>query len=112
MKGFRWIVLAGIVAFAAGLSTLNRAERVVLDLGFTTFYRAPLVTVLLLSFLLGMVAMFLMGLQQDLRLRQYVREREAELARSRAAEPWPGRERGIGKAAEPHEDRELERSSD
>jgi uncharacterized integral membrane protein len=114
MKGFRWYVLAGIVALSAVFSSLNRVERVVIDLGAVTLYRAPLTTVVLVSFLLGMVAMFLLGLQQDLRLRNYIRERESELAKARASERRLEFERNPvqADATEVRVDSAFERSAD
>lgn len=90
MKGLRWVLLAVIVVLAGLFTYFNRGERTALHLGFGTFYQVPVATVVLVAFLLGMVAMFLLGLQQDLRIRRLLRS--SELGRSYPApaeEPDP-----------------------
>lgn len=76
MKGLRWVLLAVIVVLAGLFTYFNRAERTALHFGFATFYQVPVATVVLVAFLLGMVAMFLLGLQQDLRIRRLLRSSE------------------------------------
>lgn len=71
----RWLPAAAIVVFAAGITWLNRGERVALDIGVTTFYRAPLTVVLFLAFLAGMLSMLWLSLRQDLRVREELRAR-------------------------------------
>lgn len=71
----RWLPAAAVTVLAAGLVWLNRGERVALDVGITTFYRAPLTVVLFLAFLAGMLSMLLLSLRQDLRMREELRAR-------------------------------------
>ena len=71
----RWLPAAAITVFAAGITWLNRGERVALDIGITTFYRAPLTMVLFLAFLAGMLSMLWLSLRQDLRTREELRAR-------------------------------------
>ena len=75
MRGPRWLPAAAITVFAAGLAWLNRGERVALDVGIATFYRAPLTVVLFLAFLAGMLSMLLLSLRQDMRTREELRAR-------------------------------------
>jgi uncharacterized integral membrane protein len=71
----RWLPAAAVTVFAAALAWLNRGERVALDVGIATFYRAPLTVVLFLAFLAGMLSMLLLSLRQDRRLRDELRAR-------------------------------------
>ena len=71
----RWLPAAAITVFAAGITWLNRGERVALDIGVTTFYRAPLTMVLFLAFLAGMLSMLWLSLRQDRRMREELRAR-------------------------------------
>lgn len=94
MRALRWAgsVLLGL---AAGVfAYLNAAERVALHLGVATLYRASLPVVVLAAFLLGMVAMFLLGLRHDLKVRRALREYELR------ARPLPP-DRGDGAALRP-----------
>ncbi|HEX2093287.1 MAG TPA: LapA family protein [Longimicrobiaceae bacterium] len=70
-----WLAVAALALLAAGFAYLNRGERTVLHLGFTTLFQAPVALVVLGAFLLGMVAMFLLGLRHDLKVRRALRER-------------------------------------
>lgn len=70
------MALAGITLAAGLFAYLNGGERVILNLGVATFYRAPLATVVLAAFLLGMVTMFLLGLRHDLKIRRGLRKLE------------------------------------
>jgi len=72
MRGGRWLILAAVVLFSGLFAYYNAGERTTLNLGFTVLYRISLVRLVLGSFILGMVAMFLVGLRQDLRLRRYL----------------------------------------
>jgi len=72
MRGGRWLILAAVVLFSGLFAYFNAGERTTLNLGFTVLYRISLVRLVLGSFILGMVAMFLIGLRQDLRLRRYL----------------------------------------
>ncbi|HEX5869311.1 MAG TPA: hypothetical protein VFY65_02785, partial [Longimicrobium sp.] len=99
MTAPRWLPAAAVTVFAAALAWFNRGERVVLDVGVTTFYRAPLTVVLFLAFLAGMLSMLALSLRQDRRLRDELRARgildlparpAASPASAAAASPdWP-----------------------
>ncbi|HEX6373902.1 MAG TPA: hypothetical protein VF006_33545 [Longimicrobium sp.] len=73
MTAARWLPAAAVTVFAAGLAWLNRGERVALDVGVATFYRAPLTVVLFLAFLAGMLSMLLLSLRHDRRVRDELR---------------------------------------
>lgn len=75
MTAPRWLPAAAVTFFAAALAWFNRGERVALDVGIATFYRAPLTVVLFLAFLAGMLSMLLLSLRQDRRLRDELRAR-------------------------------------
>ena len=86
----RWLLLGLAVLFAALLAYLNSGERVSLHLGLFVLYRLPLVAILFVAFLLGMVAMFLIGLRHDMRVRRVLREyRIQEERRPWRTEPPP-----------------------
>ena len=70
----RWLPLAAVTLLAAAFAFLNRGEVVPVSIGVATFYRAPLVVVVFAAFLLGMLAMLVLGLRQDLRTRRILRE--------------------------------------
>jgi uncharacterized integral membrane protein len=81
----RWLPFAAVTLAVALFTWWNRGERVVVDVGFATFYRAPFTFVVFLAFLAGMLSMLLLSLRHDLRLR---RELEARGLLDRpAAEP-------------------------
>jgi uncharacterized integral membrane protein len=80
MRGGRWLILAAVVLFSGLFAYYNAGERTTLNLGFTVLYRISLVRLILGSFILGMIAMFLVGLRQDLRLRRYLQGLEAPRA--------------------------------
>lgn len=92
MTAPRWLPAAGAAVFAAALAWLNRGERVAVDVGVVTFYRAPLALVLLLVFLAGMMAMLLLSLRHDRRVRDELRRHgllePVEPARPAAASAW------------------------
>lgn len=73
-----WFGVAALALLAAAFAHLNRGETAAVHLGFTSFYRAPVAVLVLGSFLLGMIAMFLLGLRHDLRVRRMLRERVVE----------------------------------
>jgi uncharacterized integral membrane protein len=75
MTSPRWLPAAAVTVFAAALAWFNRGERVALDVGIATFYRAPLTVVLFLAFLAGMLSMLLLSLRHDRRLRDELRAR-------------------------------------
>jgi hypothetical protein len=67
--------MVAVTLFAAAFVALNRGEMVVVNLGVVRYYQAPLTVVTFLSFLVGMLAMFALGLRHDLRVRRTLRER-------------------------------------
>lgn len=73
-RWWRWGGLAVIGVLAAVIASFNSGERVALNLGFAVLYQIPLVPLIFGAFIGGMVAMFLLGLRQDLRLRKALRE--------------------------------------
>ncbi len=85
MSWKRWGPGLLVGMLAAGFAWANRGESAALHLGFATFYRATLTLVVLGAFLLGMLAMFLLGLRHDLQVRRALREREVE----DFTEPYP-----------------------
>lgn len=85
--GSRWLPPAAVTVLAAGLAWLNRGERVALDVGIATFYRAPLTMVLFLAFLAGMLSMLWLGLRQDRRMREELRARGLLDVPARSAGP-------------------------
>ena len=70
----RWLPPVGVALLAAAFAYLNRVEKVQVELGLVDFYASSAV-VILAAFLLGMTAMLLLGLRQDLRLRDELRAR-------------------------------------
>jgi len=91
MTAPRWLPAAAAAFFATGLAWLNRGERVAIDVGLTTFYRAPLAIVLLLVFLAGMLAMLLLSLRHDRRVRDELRRHgllQPEPPVAQAASAW------------------------
>lgn len=69
----RWLPALGVTLVAATFAWLNRGERVIVDVGFFRFYRAPLTMVAFLAFLAGMLSMLVLSLRQDRRLREELR---------------------------------------
>jgi uncharacterized integral membrane protein len=69
----RWLPLLLVVLFSGLFAYFNAGERTTLNLGFTVLYRVSMVRLVLGSFILGMIAMFLVGLRQDLQLRRRLR---------------------------------------
>ena len=89
-----WLGVAALALLAAAFAFANRGETAAVHLGFATFYRAPVSLLVLGSFLLGMVAMLLPGLRQDLRVRrmlQEVQERQVFRSHDDATELFPQR---------------------
>lgn len=68
-----WLVPLTIALIAAIFAYQNRGEAATMHVGGLTFYRVPLAWIALGAFLLGMVAMFLLGLRHDLRVRRTLR---------------------------------------
>jgi uncharacterized integral membrane protein len=83
----RWLPAAAVTLLAAAIAWFNRGETVALNLGFATFYRAPLTVILFLAFLAGMMSMLWLGLRQDLRMREELRARGILDVPSRPAAP-------------------------
>ena len=76
MSRWRWILLLFISLFSGLFAYLNGGERTTLHLGFTTLYQLSLVALVFGAFLLGMIAMFLITLRHDLRMRRLLRQRK------------------------------------
>jgi uncharacterized integral membrane protein len=72
---WRWAGVAAIVILAGVFSWFNSGESAALHFGLFNVYQIPVVTVFYVSFLLGMVTMFLLGLRHDLQVRRLLRER-------------------------------------
>jgi uncharacterized integral membrane protein len=87
MKLGRLLPLLALVLFSGFFAYFNAGQRVALGLGFTTLYRVPFVAVVFTAFLLGMLTMFLVGLNHDRRMRRLLREREDAARQRRMAEP-------------------------
>lgn len=88
-----WAVALLLAAGAAWFAWLNLGERTTLSLGLVRFYRVPLSWLVLGAFLLGMLAMFLLGLRHDREVRRVLEEREA--GAPRAARPVPDDPTGV-----------------
>ncbi|HEV2148324.1 MAG TPA: LapA family protein [Longimicrobiaceae bacterium] len=84
-----WFGIAALALLAAGFAYLNQSETAAVHLGLVSIYRAPVSILLLGAFLLGMIAMFLLGLRQDLRVRRMLREREDFRHHDDATELYP-----------------------
>lgn len=120
--GPRWLPAAAVTLLAAALAWLNRGERVALDIGVATFYRAPLTVILFLAFLAGMLSMLWLSLRHDRRVRDELRRHgllQPAAPPASAASAWgPTREpapaRGEERtAASPHaEDSALARDEE
>ncbi|MBV9774083.1 MAG: LapA family protein [Gemmatimonadetes bacterium] len=87
-----WIGGVALALLAALFAYGNRGESAVLHLGVATFYRAPTTLLVMGSFLLGMLAMFLLGLRHDLRVRRALAEREraTPIPREEYPHSWTG----------------------
>jgi hypothetical protein len=86
----RWLPLLAVAALAAAFASLNRGERVVVELGLATFYRVPLTGLVFVAFVAGMGAMMLLSLRHDLALRRELRARsEAPAVAVPPAAPAP-----------------------
>jgi uncharacterized integral membrane protein len=75
------VVLLLSLAFAAQ----NGSESVTLHLWFFTLYQVPLTVVTFGALLVGMLMMFVTGIQSDLKVRRILRERLAEEDREERA---------------------------
>lgn len=85
----RWLPVVGVTLAASLFAWLNRGERVVVDVGVATFYRAPFTVVFFLAFLAGMVSMLLLGLRHDLRVRRELQARGLVSAPPHRSAPAP-----------------------
>ena len=84
-----------LIALSFGFATLNRAQAIQLSFGIAT-WRGPAVHALFVAGVLGLLAMFLLGLPADLRARserrrleRRLRAVERELEAERALHPAP-----------------------
>ncbi len=75
MRWRRWVGPVFIALLATLFAYLNAGERVAVDLGFIYLYRLSLSGIVFTAFLLGMIAMFLLGLRHDLRVRRALQDR-------------------------------------
>ncbi len=66
----RILSFVAVAAFSFGFAAANASERVALNLGFITLRSVSLPVVVFTSALIGMVAVFLVGLRADLKTRQ------------------------------------------
>ena len=71
----QWLGIGAIALLAALFGFFNAGERVVLHMGIFVLYQVSLVVLIFVAFLLGMVAMFLVGLRHDMRIRAILHER-------------------------------------
>ena len=86
----RWVAIAAVVLLAAVFAYLNGNELIALDFGFAVLYQVSLVGIVFISFLLGMVTMFVLGLRHDLRVRRALRDHHlAPVDRPLPEEPGP-----------------------
>ncbi len=74
------LAFAAVLALAVGFASLNGSQRVVLRLGFVTFYGVPLTVVAFGGLITGMVIMLVAGIHSDLKVRRVLRRRLAEEA--------------------------------
>jgi hypothetical protein len=78
----RWAGVLVLVLAAGFFSFLNAGERITLNLGFAVLYRISLVGLVFISFLLGMISMFLFSLHHDRQVRDFIRRRQSPPSRS------------------------------
>lgn len=75
---WRLTLLLSLGLLAAAFTYFNAAERISIHIGFAVLFQLPLVGVVLSVFLLGMLAMYLLGLAHDLRVRRVLRDHGLE----------------------------------
>lgn len=75
-----------VLLVAMGFAAANAGHRVVLSLGFVTFYNVPVTLVAFSGLFVGMVVMFGTGIHTDLKVRKILRDRLAE--ESRQEQTW------------------------
>ena len=68
-------VVVAVLACALAFAALNAGERVTVDLGIVVIYRVPLTLVVFGALLLGMLAMVVVSIDSDLRVRRILRDR-------------------------------------
>jgi hypothetical protein len=73
---WQWAGLGLATLVAGAFGYLNSRELVAVNVGFTVLYQVRLVWLVFVSFLLGMLTMFLLGLRNDMKVRRLLRERE------------------------------------
>lgn len=73
-----WLGLGAVVALTAFFAANNAGTRVVLDLGFVTFYRVPVAFVAFGGMVAGMAVVLAAGLHADLKVRRLLRQRREE----------------------------------
>ena len=83
---WRGAALGGIALLAGIFGYFNSGESIALHLGVFVLYQVPLVILIFVTFLLGMLTMFLVGLRHDMKVRQLLRERRFE---TRPLPPFP-----------------------
>ncbi len=66
----RALSFVAVAAFSFGFAAANAGQRVTLNLGLVTIRSVSLPVVVFASALIGMLAVFLVGLRADLRTRQ------------------------------------------
>jgi len=71
-----------VVVLAMAFAAANAGNRVTLELGLITLYRAPVTLVAFSGLLVGMVVMFVAGIHSDLKVRRILRDRLAEETRT------------------------------
>ena len=73
-----WVGVAALLGVSLLFASLNSAHRVTLRLGFATLQGVPLAVVAFGSVIVGMVVMFIAGVQSDLRVRRILHRRLVE----------------------------------
>jgi hypothetical protein len=86
---WRWLAFGFLMLLAGVFGFLNNGERVALHLGLFVLYQVQLVVLLFVAFLLGMAAMFLLGLRHDLKVRRFLRERRFDVPPPPPLPPYP-----------------------
>lgn len=74
--------IVAVVVLAMAFAAANAGNRVTLELGLITLYRAPVTLVAFSGLLVGMVVMFVAGIRSDLKVRRILRDRLAEETRT------------------------------
>ena len=83
----RALSFAAVAALSFGFAAANAGERVTLNLGFVTLRSVSVPVVVFGSALLGMLAVFLVGLRADLRTRQLLHRYRHALEDKEGAPP-------------------------